>query len=59
MGVESSKTIGLVGRYDNSRLAACSDYIDEEAEAEDKELDAQDTDRIEGMIPKMEWEGEK
>ena len=48
-GVESSRTIGLAGRYDNSWLAACSDYIEEEGE--DKELDVQDTDRIEGMIP--------
>jgi hypothetical protein len=48
-GVESSRTIGWLGRYDNSWLAACSDYI--EGEEEDKELDVQDTDCIEGMIP--------
>ena len=47
-GVESSRTTGLLGRYDNNWLAVCSDRIEEEGE--DKELDVQDTDCIEGMI---------
>ena len=50
-------TIEFVGGYDNSWLAACSDYI--EGEGEDRELDVHDTDRVEEMIPKRELKEEK